>query len=100
PGHPAVHSLPTRRSSDLHAQLPLEGYQVPLLDDLDPISGLFVGIRPERTAAAVRVLVDGEHVRPGGGVRSGGREGYGGGQCRDEDRKRTRLNSSHVKISY
>src|SRR5690606_39286406 len=74
--HRDLHSFPTRRSSDLRDLFPL-----------GPLSGEAAGHSRQR----------------GGGRRRGGRPGRDQPQARRPrrlDRKSTRLNSSHVKISY
>src|SRR5207249_9284659 len=86
--HRASHSFPTRRSSDL-----------PLLtvgalgkfqgDRIDEIRGIgHVGFRQR---LGVSLVIEGR-------VRS--RDRHVDSQCQGEDRKSTRLNSSHVSISY
>src|SRR5690606_41422388 len=83
--HPPLHSFPTRRSSDLddhRDQLPLGVGEVALLVDQQ------VEVAPPRQEL---VAVDGlrlEHV------------GHEAERLLRLDRKSTRLNSSHVKISY
>src|SRR5690606_41673008 len=84
-----LHSFPTRRSSDLdrfHAALPREVVavrlavveNVPLSVDLDDAAVVVAAVEHRLVRGLVRVDV---HVRVA-------------------DRKSTRLNSSHVKISY
>src|SRR5690606_40885227 len=80
----ALHSFPTRRSSDLgrHAGAVAAG------------AWGFVGATAGRGA---------RHRLRGAGLAVRGDRAGGGGQwgaADDEDRKSTRLNSSHVKISY
>src|SRR5690606_41534550 len=87
---PHLHSFPTRRSSDLHGEL-----RRPLLQEAHHAL-LRIG-----TAAA---LEDATGVRPVGLHRVRRAEHppqHLAGECHaHRDRKSTRLNSSHVKISY
>src|SRR5690606_40937504 len=90
---PHLPSFPTRRSSDLHVEEPRA----------EPLAGLALEDEPagragrrhlepateEPTAAAHRTAT---HQPPAQHRRALGRPG--------QDRKSTRLNSSHVKISY
>src|SRR5699024_12783769 len=80
PAHPVLHSFPTRRSSDLHRpNRVLDGS---------------VGIRPMQI-----VEIDGIHAEAA--QRSIARfVCVLGPSIRSLDRKSTRLNSSHVSISY
>src|SRR5690606_41821521 len=88
---PHLHSFPTRRSSDLHLPA-LE----PALDLQDPRAG---GDPDHRAARRLTLVFRGSRrqacLDPVGHARSPIR---GGPRLRD--RKSTRLNSSHVKISY
>src|SRR5690606_41016031 len=79
--HRALHSFPTRRSSDLIRR------RDPALAPGKPYHGL--GIGPCRRARDAHYGFDGRSCN----AREEGRR-------RNEDRKSTRLNSSHVKISY
>src|SRR5690606_40380108 len=88
--HPPLHSFPTRRSSDLisgrrparAARRRLDVDHPSVIDDRDERRRRNV-LRPrhQRGLAAAAVVSGGETAYP-------------------EDRKSTRLNSSHVKISY
>src|SRR5690606_41341584 len=87
--HRPLHSFPTRRSSDLDS---------PELLGTD--AELAIRIDHDRDARTIRVIDNGigmsreEAITNLGTIaRSGTREFFG-------DRKSTRLNSSHVKISY
>src|SRR5690606_41794505 len=83
-GHLSLHSFPTRRSSDLYAlDQHLNGAPHPLLVLLaaDPILHL------DQVIDALSLDVFGHLLLKARGRRA-------------EDRKSTRLNSSHVKISY
>src|SRR5690606_41339772 len=91
-----LHSFPTRRSSDLDV-----GEEAPVLLGLDPVRRLAeevlgVGVLPlsDEVGVVVPALIEAEAI---GDVAVGderaGREAV-------RDRKSTRLNSSHVKISY
>src|SRR5699024_12068943 len=96
---PDHHAFPTRRSSDLHLRVPLgaatagrhpRGRRVHLSAlRADPGSAQpppRLLILPEEDVPHVRdVLVQ---------------DAYSAGLGRDQDRKSTRLNSSHVSISY
>src|SRR5690606_42131121 len=84
---PVLHSFPTRRSSDLLGrQLPVER------GDLHLAGGRHPGGAPPAHAPSLRAL--------GGPSRPGGHPPVLEGPPRARDRKSTRLNSSHVKISY
>src|SRR5438874_8231341 len=75
--HRALHSFPTRRSSDLHPAILNDRGLEPALQSLAnraPFPVTIVGVPSNREGGAV-----GERL---------------------EDRKSTRLNSSHVEISY
>src|SRR5690606_39783638 len=86
---PGLQSFPTRRSSDLvAARRVVDGDQVRLL------LGEHVG---EAARGLFDVGVDERVRRP---VVGGGAAGGEAGVAVAEDRKSTRLNSSHVKISY
>src|SRR5690606_40748193 len=98
PGPTTQPSFPTRRSSDLeHAAVPeivaggdvaFGRGQVGLLHELFDRTHAFAGGRADVAVAG---------LRPGGHDAEGDQAaGPGSGQ----DRKSTRLNSSHVKISY
>src|SRR5207253_10158388 len=72
----ALHPFPTRRSSDLQGVAAAAGGARLQRDDHEPDARLLLGVAARR--------------RPGGRRRSRGQQ----------DRKSTRLNSSHVAISY
>src|SRR5207245_10398237 len=75
-----IHSFPTRRSSDLAAPRTTRGRSV-------------------RSVPWVVWVTPGAETRSGGGAPRGGR-GRLRGPGRAQDRKSTRLNSSHGSISY
>src|SRR5690606_41885679 len=89
-GHCSLHSFPTRRSSDLSAvlrdQITRTGSATLMLD-----------LAPDRSAE--RVLAEVTHPRGSRSLSSHlqSKAGIAGVKA---DRKSTRLNSSHVKISY
>src|SRR5439155_15052486 len=90
--YPALHSFPTRRSSDLLGPVGRQGLVV---------------VRPGRVRVERQLeLVGPAEVETGLGEGVVPRLGAGvalgqvGGEAWDEDRKSTRLNSSHVAISY
>src|SRR5690606_40122756 len=86
----ALHSFPTRRSSDLVMARPLAGVSIAALPSVGPISK-----REKRVLIvfALTALAWITRMEPFGGWTGViGVEGI--------DRKSTRLNSSHVKISY
>src|SRR5439155_25675561 len=89
---PDLHSFPTRRSSDLPAgaRLPGEGPKRPLPSRVDALSEVR------------ELLVDGasHEASPLSRVRGRYEEHRSRGNQPDGDRKSTRLNSSHVAISY
>src|SRR5690606_42008708 len=86
--HSALHSFPTRRSSDLHH---LHGppqqrlLRQPVIEQLDHAVGLADAPDLLEGRKLLVVFENAEHEGRNDGV---------------EDRKSTRLNSSHVKISY
>src|SRR5690606_42068747 len=97
PTHRDLHSCPTRRSSDLLGEL---GQLLPLEDDLalrrlmDPENGL-----GQRALAAAALSDDGDGFA-GVQIEVYPVEGLNLPCLEEADRKSTRLNSSHVKISY
>src|SRR5207249_6915276 len=95
--HTNLHSLPTRRSSDLKSRWFVErDYDKLLLEDVklkdelkDKLKSAGVSaVEIERPGNKLRIII--KTARPGIII---GRKGA-------EDRKSTRLNSSHVSISY
>src|SRR5205814_10156097 len=83
--HPALHSFPTRRSSDL------EHDTIKCVLAYYASIGTFAGPRSPGTAYVLMYHLMGEHQGAGGwGFVRGGMG----------DRKSTRLNSSHLGISY
>src|SRR5690606_41753947 len=88
--HRLLHSFPTRRSSDLRL-LGLGEEVVALVVDHDEGGEVLDLDLPDRFHAELGVL---EHLDVLDAVQ---RQARGGAA---EDRKSTRLNSSHVKISY
>src|SRR5690606_41886199 len=97
--NPPPHSFPTRRSSDLQAlghQVIHPGHGVGDIGNA-PLAGEFFPVgATEATAAPVVDVQEGK--APGGPELD--LEIEGGARRRRGDRKSTRLNSSHVKISY
>src|SRR5690606_41891755 len=84
--HPHLHSFPTRRSSDLEKGLDVFADAIDVLQRRGvPHKVVVIGEGPAREWFESR-LPDASFV------------GFQGGE--DLDRKSTRLNSSHVKISY
>src|SRR5439155_26088607 len=78
--HPHLHSFPTRRSSDL--AIPLESGVLGRVVGPPEMDGLIQRNRAKRVGSLQpEPLIDGDDVR-------------------EIDRKSTRLNSSHVAISY
>src|SRR5690606_41951687 len=84
-----LHSFPTRRSSDLGLLREHEGVAAQVLMNL----GLKLEEVREEVLNLLGAGVDPEEAAKGGGSPSGDPAAKG-------DRKSTRLNSSHVKISY
>src|SRR5690606_41874281 len=87
----APHPFPTRRSSDLW-----EEYDPFLLMAEDFFQRGTFGMHPHRGIETVTYVIDGklEHLDNKSG------KGELLSRCSSLDRKSTRLNSSHVKISY
>src|SRR5207302_8654179 len=78
--HPDLHSFPTRRSSDLtFRNVPTPGGLEPAATKLNAVSAVNVTSKPSFTPMATPLPLYSQPAR---------------------DRKSTRLNSSHVKISY
>src|SRR5690606_41678690 len=98
--HRRLHPLPTRRSSDLGGVLQLAGLliedRLTLRIELRSVAGLGAHLGHHLVAAAVVVADGGEPARGAVSVLVA----TPGGDPRGQDRKSTRLNSSHVKISY
>src|SRR5690606_41130594 len=92
--HRHLHSFPTRRSSDLGADR--RRPEAPLLI---PDHELFGGKNAERFPDRACAHVEFSSQRVDMDARSR-RQGPGKYHLADLDRKSTRLNSSHVKISY
>src|SRR5207249_11716403 len=91
--HPALHSFPTRRSSDLDTTLPLAELQM-LAEKLTTIPANFkIHPRVEKIIADRRLMGQGKMP-----VDWGMAENLAYASL--QDRKSTRLNSSHVSISY
>src|SRR5205807_2997457 len=87
--HPRdLHSFPTRRSSDLPSALP--GFQ----GRKPPLFGILHQLRLQRQ---MPVLLQPDPAASRGGARPAP---GGPGPPRGRDRKSTRLNSSHLVISY
>src|SRR5690606_40410212 len=95
--HRALHSFPTRRSSDL-----VLGTQRPVMPDRpqNDDEKLVVEYRPlvERIVTQTIRQLEIEGFRED--LVAYGMSGLLEARTRFEDRKSTRLNSSHVKISY
>src|SRR5699024_11838833 len=91
--HRPPHSLPTRRSSDLQAsaqsRLKIHPHRVILLDT----------VHGRASADKKSFQKSSRHGDEGQDEGQGRRQGEGVG-AKAEDRKSTRLNSSHVSISY
>src|SRR5690606_41751228 len=90
----AIAPFPTRRSSDLSQATPAHA---------GVGDGLLLG--PDARLLVLGQMEGGMEPHAGGGVpdrafQQGGRVVRGGLRRADQDRKSTRLNSSHVKISY
>src|SRR5207302_10779795 len=96
PTHPHPPSFPTRRSSDLPPALRrvgARGTQLGAWHDLDEVDEL-------RGLGGLSIPGRGSRgLGPPPGARRGGRRPAPAGRGA-RDRKSTRLNSSHVKISY
>src|SRR5207249_10387501 len=89
PALPALHSFPTRRSSDLLNLLPIQGHQGGI--GQAPGDGLLAVLASQewiRAALDARTVLAFNH------------EKLFGERATPQDRKSTRLNSSHVSISY
>src|SRR5690606_41933719 len=86
---PALHSFPTRRSSDLGRD-----------DARRPMQRQALHAAPARAHSSGTHRPDGDHQPPALARRSAGGVPLVRGQEGRVDRKSTRLNSSHVKISY
>src|SRR5205807_9380474 len=92
--HPHLHSFPTRRSSDLPARRPAGQTG----RDIEPPLS-----RRHRSAVAKQAVLLERQRTPVHGPARAVRQGHrgSGGVCEpDRDRKSTRLNSSHLVISY
>src|SRR5207302_7056581 len=92
-----LHSFPTRRSSDLRLPLVKESLRM-LVEQLGPHDTVAIAVyagasgtvlEPTNDKAAIRAALD--RLEAGGSTN---------GAAGVRDRKSTRLNSSHVKISY
>src|SRR5690606_41433667 len=87
-----LHSFPTRRSSDLDAEERLERSGVQVLRGL---------LQPRVHRHHARLDGDDDEAEAEHDVRDqDGPEAELGTHVEEQDRKSTRLNSSHVKISY
>src|SRR5690606_41027227 len=96
--HPDLHSFPTRRSSDLGAgQISLDHAQHVRFanDSLTSIHGTSAMKDDEGRDGAYS-----EGLREGRRLVDVDLDDFGAGSDLLRDRKSTRLNSSHVKISY
>src|SRR5439155_25447741 len=89
----SLHSFPTRRSSDLNLRPPVYRLRPPAL----VAGGLGVRDHRRRDPHPIGVLVE---CRTGAGESQGCRPALAEGHRGERDRKSTRLNSSHVAISY
>src|SRR5205085_6585980 len=96
---PALHSSPTRRSSDLELTAG-EPVRAPAVEALGGRSGQAGHVALD-LESDLRLHVREVTVADGKGFQLIGVEGESGGWVeRVEDRKSTRLNSSHSQISY
>src|SRR5205814_8703975 len=86
--HPVLHSFPTRRSSDLPTPEPTTRI-LPTTSSAASCSRVVPHRRSCRSPS--RLKARDEHDRPPRAPRA---------RCRRADRKSTRLNSSHLGISY
>src|SRR5690606_40082961 len=96
---PHLHSLPTRRSSALLGDHPTG------VDDDDPVAEVLglvheVGDEQDGHPAPTALVDERPGLAAGLGVQAGGELVEDRDARVAEDRKSTRLNSSHVKISY
>src|SRR5690606_41828621 len=97
--HRALHSFPTRRSSDLDGPPTRHEKGTPSAEQRNDTNGVAAWQRarnrsmnsPEVTALFVKRVEAAKSLR-----RRSSMSGWSG----SKDRKSTRLNSSHVKISY
>src|SRR5206468_12607149 len=94
PGHRALHSFPTRRSSDLLSQTFTAKHQVRCAVWVLPAQ---VAFGPERTRMLLVADERSPSPTPGSGVPPGMMMSS---TLASRDRKSTRLNSSHDQISY
>src|SRR5207302_10313162 len=93
----ALHSFPTRRSSDLFGRRPEDGSPEVALEDRHGVPELRAVPAHERNPQPDARAGEGARAQPGGGDA----ERLEAPRTRGpRDRKSTRLNSSHVKISY
>src|SRR5690606_40882683 len=93
-------SLPTRRSSDLMLEHPEKWTE---FFGSTPVYVFTSRMLPVPVGVEIR-FVDGSVATALPGIREAAGDGdiwvMGGGELVGQDRKSTRLNSSHVKISY
>src|SRR5690606_41458496 len=97
-GHRHLHSFPTRRSSDLHCDLDMTRLAAGVTRQAEQDAGPGGRLREEaveKTFAALARFAE-KAAELGAAAPVGGATAA----VRDADRKSTRLNSSHVKISY
>src|SRR5207253_11024428 len=88
---PALHSFPTRRSSDLRLPYKLGSHQ----------EGPSMAVRQKTAKSKAEARKGGSEIQPAKGKLGIMIPGMGAvATNHDPDRKSTRLNSSHVAISY
>src|SRR5690606_41533952 len=92
--HGALHSFPTRRSSDLARELDRGGQAFLVHNRIETIETIAARVR----ALAPRARIGVAHGQLPAEALERVMQGFVSGEV--EDRKSTRLNSSHVKISY
>src|SRR5690606_41312834 len=97
--HIALHSSPTRRSSDLTYSWDSKSTYVqhpPYFEGMSKTPSPVTDIKGARLLAILGDKITTDHISPAGSIKKDGPAG----KYLMEDRKSTRLNSSHVKISY
>src|SRR5690606_41982144 len=91
-----LHSFPTRRSSDLEEEADYLGYLPPILQNVLEYQEIAKAVNPEIIALkqAVNKVLNEQFIQSAEDTLEWREEEF------KIDRKSTRLNSSHVKISY